>query len=323
MDYFFSHARTALKYGLRALNMKAGDEILVPACICDVVTHPLDESGIKPIFYPVSQELKPVWERLPGLLNGKTKGILAVHYFGQPQDMARFREFCKLHGILLIEDNAHGFGGSLQGKPLGTFGDIGISSPRKILGWRNGGILHFNRDEVFPELPFQPGKLRWKMKSLAKKILCANGFFCNHFRKMPDFHSQDTGREEPIPSWKMDEGYGRVLRNLDVLRLREKRRQVWGVWKQWAEANGLNPVYPGLSEGACPLAFPVRTDSARESRKWFEWGWKHGLYVHSWPALPDQVVESDKETLRLWETLVCFPIMPEMDADRLSKRLGI
>ncbi len=323
MEYFFSHARTALKYGLKALNLDAGDEILVPAYVCDVVIHPLNELGIKPVFYPVSGDLKPAWERLPELVTGKTKGVLAVHYFGQPQEIARFMEFCKLHGILLIEDNAHGFGGSLQGKPLGTFGDIGISSPRKILGWRNGGILHLNWEAAFPELPLQPGKLRWKLRSALKRLACSNGAICNSLRRMPDFHSQDVGREQPIPSWKMDGEYGSTLRNLDVLPLREKRRQVWRVWKQWAEGNGLTPVYPELSPEACPLEFPVHTRSAEESRNWFEWGWKRGLYVHSWPALPKQVIESDNETMRLWETLVCFPIMPEMDAGRLSKRLGI
>ena len=41
--YFFSHARTALKYGLKHLDLKAGDGILLPEYICDVITHPLQE----------------------------------------------------------------------------------------------------------------------------------------------------------------------------------------------------------------------------------------------------------------------------------------
>ncbi|HQT27334.1 MAG TPA: hypothetical protein PLK99_12205, partial [Burkholderiales bacterium] len=175
----------------------------------------------------------------------------------------------------------------------------------------------------FPELPAQPGKLKWKLKSALKRLACSDRAICNSFRKMPDFHSQDTGRECHIPSWRMDEECRNALEKMDIVRVRQERRRVWAVWEEWAGKMGLTPVYRELLEGACPLAFPVRTGSAEESRKWFEWGWRRGLYVHSWPALPEQVIESDYETVRLWKTIVCFPIMPEMDAWRLSKRLGV
>lgn len=323
MDYFFSHARTALKYGLKALNLSAGDEILVPAYVCDVVLHPLDELGIIPRFYPVTDELKPAWERLQALLSEKTHAILAVHYFGQPQEIPRYLEFCKLHDLLFVEDNAHGYGGTLEGNPLGTFGDIGISSPRKIMGWRNGGILHSKLNLEFPSLPAQPGKLSWKFKTDLKRLVFSNRALCNAFREMPDFHSHETGREGTIPDWSFDEAYRSSIGSMDVSRMAVQRRAVWGVWKKWALKQGLSPVFSNLSEGACPLAFPVRTRSAEESREWFKWGWKHGLYVHSWPALPRQVLASDAETVMSWETLVCFSILPEMDAGQLSKQLGV
>ncbi len=323
MEVYFSHARTALKHGLQALGFRTGDEILVPAYICDVVIAPLNELGVLPRYYSVSADLQPIWDCLNDLVGRKTKGFLAAHYFGQPQDMVSYRSFSQKHGLLLIEDNAHGYGGKLDGKLLGTFGDIGISSPRKIMGWRNGGILHWNGEGRFPELPEQPGKWLWKIKSLAKKTLCGERLVCNTFRKMPDYHSQDIGREGPIPSWKMDEEYRNWLYTTEIAQTVRLRQAVWHVWERWARQHGLKSIYGQLSPDANPLAFVARTASVEESLKWFEWGWKRRLYVHSWPALPRSVVATDMATVRLWETLVCFSIDPGMKAERLAETLGI
>ena len=62
--YYFSHGRTALKYGLLSLGLKPGDEILIPDYICDVVLHPLKSLGLKYQFYPVLDDLSPNWDEL-------------------------------------------------------------------------------------------------------------------------------------------------------------------------------------------------------------------------------------------------------------------
>lgn len=324
MEFNFSHGRTALKCGLRWLKLGAGDELLVPAYICDVVTNVLAEMGIVPKFYPVLPELQPDWDALHDLVGDRTAGVLAVHYFGQPQNLARFQSFCSTHGLLLIEDNAHGYGGRLQGRLLGTFGDMGISSPRKTMGWRNGGILHWNgKADAFPDLAEQPGRWRWKAKSSVKKLLCRDRVICNSFRGMPDYHSQEIGREAPVPAWRMDAEYQAWLKVADIDAIATGRRAVWRVWERWARQRGLQPVFTDLSPEASPLAFAVRTASAEESRTWFEWGWKGRLYVHSWPALPRSVVEGDADTMALWKTVVCFSIDAAMSPERLSAKLGI
>ena len=64
IPYYFSHGRTALKYGLLSLGLKPGDEILIPDYICDVVLHPLKSLGLKHQFYPVLDDLSPNWDEL-------------------------------------------------------------------------------------------------------------------------------------------------------------------------------------------------------------------------------------------------------------------
>lgn len=327
MDFYYSHARTALKYGLRALGVVPGEELLLPALICDVVIHPLEELGIVPRYYPVLPSLQPDWTTLAELLTEKSRSFLLVHFFGQPQDLEMAGVFCRSHGISLIEDNAHGYGGSFKGKPLGSFGDFGISSPRKTFGWRNGGVLHWNRETLSssPLLPEQPGGWIWRSRSLVKKILFSVEGGHKFFRNMPDYSSQEVGRESPIPSWGMDPKLAMKMnsKKLDLERMISRRRALWELWRGWAISNGLMPIYETLDPGANPLAFPVRTRTPEESRQWFRWGWNRGLYVHSWPALPRHVVDNDPLTLSQWSTMVCFPIGPDMTPEFLISRLGL
>ena len=157
---FFAHARTAFWYGLQQLPMEHGQIILVPDYICEVVLHPLEDLGIQPVFYPVDDSFVPDWEVLKSLQSSSpAHAFLLVHYFGQPQDIERARDFCEQHGLWLIEDNAHGHGGNYNGQPLGSFGDIGFSSPRKQLQSASGAVLYMHGkplDQTLKGLPSYP-----------------------------------------------------------------------------------------------------------------------------------------------------------------------
>ena len=140
--YFFSHGRTALKFGLLELGLGCEDEVLLPDFICNELLQPFDQLKIKYKFYSIDDQLNPKWSKLQKKVSDRTKGLLMIHFFGQPQDVKKFKDFCKKNELLLIEDNAHGFGGKFGNILLGTYGDIGFSSPRKVLNIFSGGVLY-------------------------------------------------------------------------------------------------------------------------------------------------------------------------------------
>ena len=190
--YFFAHARTALWYGLQQLPIEHGRRMFVPDYICEVLLHPLEDLGIQVVFYPVDDQFVPDWEVIEKLQAKKpAHAFLLVHYFGQPQDIERAKGFCDQHGLWLIEDNAHGHGGTLNGQPLGSFGDMGFSSPRKHLQSASGGILYLNGSHAKnkkDELPNYPD-------SRCKKLICKiinlfpkfKGRLLRLFRPEPDY----------------------------------------------------------------------------------------------------------------------------------------
>ena len=81
----FSHARVALKWGLRELGLKSGDVVLVPEYNCDVVLQPLSQLDLRYRFYGVDEQFRPNLRSLQELSTVRARALLMVHYSGQAQ----------------------------------------------------------------------------------------------------------------------------------------------------------------------------------------------------------------------------------------------
>jgi perosamine synthetase len=312
---YFAHARTALKYGLGCLGLGPGDKILVPNYVCEALIQPMRDLAIKPIFYPVDDSLHPRWEVLETISRRiACRAIVMIHYFGQPQDIRRFQKFCLKRRLYLIEDNAHGFGGMFNGKLLGTYGDLGISSPRKILGTRYGGILYLGgkvrithdlkqKGSNVLELVLRRGFVNYpSSKILALKI--AN--------RLPNLEDPFFFREPPVKAALADISSSRtiieVLAERQLERLASRRRANWKRWSDLAGENGWRPIYSKVHEESSPWMFPVYVDSPRARENLVSRGLKKGFLFAPWPALPSEILGSDQVALRRWGRLVCLPL---------------
>lgn len=326
---FFSHARVALKYGLKCFSLSSKDIVLVPDFICDVILNPLQDSNIKYSFYTLNDDLTPDWSSVKSQLSTNTKAILMVHYFGHPQNIDDFESFCKEHNLLLIEDNAHGFGGLFNGKELGTFGDISISSPRKNLSILSGGVLTVKLDRdidinniigSLPRLEVSRSKL------LFSRIINWNYFFKSYLKfilkKQPNYLNPYEQREGKIYDFRIDLFSERKLSSINIDIVRKKRRALYLIWERFAVKKGIVPVFSMLNDGTIPLVFPAYVSSNSERLGWFNWGWKNRYNVHSWPTLPELVIQENRRGFLQWSRIICFPIDLSMDADLLEKKLS-
>lgn len=149
----FSYGRSALLAALRLCDLRAGDAVLVPGYICQEVLAPVAASGARALFYGVNEALEPAhaWRDWPA-----ARAVVAVNYFGFPQNLAPFRQYCTHHGAVLIEDNAHGWlGRDAEGAWLGLRGDLGIFSMRKTLRLIDGAALAVVRADLAAHAPLQ------------------------------------------------------------------------------------------------------------------------------------------------------------------------
>ena len=112
------------------------------------------------------------------------------------------------------------------------------------------------------------------------------------------------------------------LKAINVDEITEKRRALYLIWEKFAVKKGITPVFSKLNDGVVPLVFPAYVLNATERRGWFNWGWENRYNLHSWPTLPELVIQENRSGFAQWGKLICFPIDLSMDVDLLEKKLS-
>jgi len=127
----------ALALALRALDIGPGDEVITVSHTAVATVAAIEQAGATPVLVDVEPDfltLDP--NQLEHVLSSRTKAVVPVHLYGQAADLPRIQAFCRNHGLALVEDASQAHGATLDGKKLGSFGDISIFScyPTKNLG---------------------------------------------------------------------------------------------------------------------------------------------------------------------------------------------
>jgi perosamine synthetase len=139
----FDSGRTALYYALKAAGVDDGDEVIVQGYTCIVVSNAITWMGAKPVYVDIDETLNIEVDAIEKKISEKTKAIIVQHTFGRPADMNHIMRIAGEYSIPVVEDCAHAFGGTYEGKQLGTVGDIGMFSfgSDKIISSVRGGAL--------------------------------------------------------------------------------------------------------------------------------------------------------------------------------------
>jgi dTDP-4-amino-4,6-dideoxygalactose transaminase len=128
-----------------------GDEVLLPSFTFVSTANAFATRGAKPVFVDIREDTLNLDERLlDDLVTPRTKALTVVHYAGVACEMEAIEAFARRHGLLLVEDNAHGLGGSYRDRPLGSFGDLATLSfhETKNIQCGEGGALAINAPEL-------------------------------------------------------------------------------------------------------------------------------------------------------------------------------
>ena len=146
-----SSGTAALWMTLKALGAKAGDEVLVPAHTAFPTVEAICFSEATPVFVDVDDTYAMDPADAAQKITSRTVGIIPVHIYGHPVNLARVQELVSRHGLWLLEDCCQAHGATWQGKKVGSFGRAGAFSfyPSKnltVMG--DGGILVTDDDEI-------------------------------------------------------------------------------------------------------------------------------------------------------------------------------
>ncbi len=153
---FVTNATAGFEIAYKYANLKAGDEVIVPAItFVATMAYPL-AIGCKLVFAdvdPRTVNMDP--EDVARKITDKTKMIVPVHIGGYPVDMDPIMELAKKHNILVLEDAAHAFGAMYKGKKIGTIGDfaaVSMHEVKNITSFGEGGIVTTTVPGFGPEM---------------------------------------------------------------------------------------------------------------------------------------------------------------------------
>ena len=156
-----THSCTAaLEMSAILLNIKEGDEVLMPSYTFVSTANAVVLRGGVPIFIDIREDTLNIDENsIERSINKKTKAILPVHYAGVSCEMDIIKSIAKSYNLFVVEDSAQGILSKYKGKPLGSLGDLGAFSfheTKNIISGEGGALIVNNekfldRSEIIRE----------------------------------------------------------------------------------------------------------------------------------------------------------------------------
>ena len=150
-----SSGYAALHLALSALNIKAGDEVIMPSLSFIATANAVYNNGAKAIFADINENDWTInIDDCEKKITKKTKAIIAVHLYGFPCDMDRLLKLCKKKKLFLIEDVAEAHGTKIGKKLVGSYGDISCYSfyANKIITTGEGGMCSSNNKSLIKKI---------------------------------------------------------------------------------------------------------------------------------------------------------------------------
>jgi len=138
---------------LRCLDLRG--EVIVPSFTFPATVHSIMWNNLNVVFADCDPETFNIsLSSVKKAITSKTSAILAVHIFGNPADVEELEDIARENNLKLIFDSAAGFGSTIEGRPLGCFGDgeVFSTSPTKLLITGEGGIVTTGNEELAAKL---------------------------------------------------------------------------------------------------------------------------------------------------------------------------
>jgi len=148
-------ATSALHLALRVADIGPDDQVITPSFNCVADQQAIRMAGAEVVMCDVKDDNLGIdCSKVEDLIGDKTKAIIPLHYAGIPCDQKDVYELAKKHNLRIVEDACHSFGTTINGKKIGSYGDMTVFSfdPIKIMTSVDGGCLIVNEKEEIEKL---------------------------------------------------------------------------------------------------------------------------------------------------------------------------
>ena len=224
-----THSCTAaLEISAVLINLKQGDEVILPSYGFVSIANAIVLRGAKPVFVEINpNDLNISYEDIKNKTTNKTKAIYIIHYAGNACEIEKISCYARSKNIFLVEDAAHAFLAKYKNKFLGTFGDIGVFSfheTKNIVGGQ-AGCISINNSKLIKRTNYILDKgtnRRDFIKDYKKKIISS--------KNNKKFYSWvDLGSEYRAPELSSALLYSQLLKVKKIQKIRKKN---WDIFKK-------------------------------------------------------------------------------------------
>lgn len=139
-----SSGTSALTVALASAGVGAGDEVIMPTFTFVASFESIMMLGAVPVLVDIDDTLTLDPKAVVAAITSKTRCVMPVHMCGSMADLGALKAICDKHDLLLLEDACQAIGGTYEGKPLGSYGDLGCFSfdfVKTITCGEGGGII--------------------------------------------------------------------------------------------------------------------------------------------------------------------------------------
>ncbi len=298
----------ALRVALMAHGVGPGDEVITTTHTSVATVSAIEQTGARPVLVDIEPTYRCIDpDRIESAISNRTRGVIAVHIYGQSAEMDKIARVCSAHGIPLVEDCAQAMGATDAGQKVGCLGDVGAFSfypTKNLAALGDGGALVTDN----AELAARARRLRqygWKDRQVSV---------------------------EPGINSRLDELQAAVLRvNLRHLNADNRRRHdIAAAYSRVLSDSSITP--PTLRRGSehAMHLYVVECDVRDELRAFLErqgiqTALHYPLAIHQQPAYRvqngDSVFPVAARLYRRMSTLPLYPFMPKPAVSRVCAAL--
>ena len=311
----FWKGRVALYSILKAIGIKQDDEVILPAFTCVVVVNPIVYLGAKPVYVDIDPETFNIdVGKIEEKITSKTKIILAQNTFGLSSNLEPIMEIARKHNLWVIEDCAHGFGGTYKGRKNGTITDAAFFSTQwnKPFSTGIGGIAVTRNEELAEKLrrlekeaikPSVKEELTLKMLLFVRRRLLRPSVYWSAlkvYRQLSKWNlilgsSQGYELEKPVEPKDFLKGFSETQAK-EGLKYFEKvngkyridliikhRKKIAGLYKEILVDMGFEPPYEPEYAEHTYLKFPLLV---KDRKKFFQLAQEEKIELGDWFLSP-------------------------------------